>query len=113
MLSSGSPAVAARVDRDRKRHEPVADLLRRWRAELTDAGFPPAPFHLRDKLPPVVRFAGHRPLTWIGDTLTPEARAWAAKRRIPTLLIATDPAEGLTRPVIDQSLQWADDRSAK
>ncbi len=40
--SSRSRAIAARIDRDRKRHEPVADLLRRWRAELTDAGFPPA-----------------------------------------------------------------------
>lgn len=71
--------------------------------------FPPVPLHPRGKLPPVIRFAGHRPLTWIDDTLTPEAHAWAVKRRIPTLLIAIDPAEGLTRPVIDQSLQWADD----
>ncbi len=40
--SSRSRAIAARLDRDRKRHEPVADLLRRWRAELAEAGFPPA-----------------------------------------------------------------------
>jgi hypothetical protein len=62
-----------------------------------------------DKLPAVIRFAGRRPLTWIDDALLPEAHAWASKRRIPTLLIGIDPAEGLTRPVIEQSLQWADD----
>ena len=71
--------------------------------------FPPVPFHPRDKLPAVARFAGRRPLTWIDDALSPEAHAWAARRRTPTLLIGIDPAEGLTRPVIEQALQWADD----
>jgi conjugative relaxase-like TrwC/TraI family protein len=33
--------LTARQFRDRKRHEPVPDLLRRWRVELTEAGFPP------------------------------------------------------------------------
>jgi len=32
---------AARQDRDRKHREPVADLVARWRTELTEAGFPP------------------------------------------------------------------------
>jgi hypothetical protein len=68
---------------------------------------PTVPFHPRDKVPAVIRYAGPRPLTWIDDALPPEAHAWAARRRIPTLLIGTDPAEGLTRPIIDQSLQWA------
>jgi HAD domain in Swiss Army Knife RNA repair proteins len=71
--------------------------------------FPPVPFHPRDKLPAIIRFARHRPLTWIDDALPPGAHAWAATRRAPTLLIGIDPAEGLTRPVIEQSLQWADD----
>jgi hypothetical protein len=72
-------------------------------------GFPPVPFQPRDKLAPVIRFAGRRPLAWIDDALVPEARAWAARRRVPTLLIGIDPAEGLTRPVIEQCLQRADD----
>jgi hypothetical protein len=38
----------------------------------------------------------------------PEAHAWVARRRARTLLIAIDPAEGLTRPVIEQALRWAD-----
>ena len=33
--------VAARETRKQKRHTPVDELLPRWRAELTDAGFPP------------------------------------------------------------------------
>jgi len=32
---------AARLSRDRKSREPVADLLHRWRSELAEAGFPP------------------------------------------------------------------------
>lgn len=69
--------------------------------------FPAAPFHPRDKLPAISRYAGHRPLAWIDDQFTPEAHAWAAQRRIPALLIGTDPAEGLTRAVVEQALRWA------
>ena len=74
--------------------------------------FPRVPFHPRDKLPPIIRFAERRPLAWIDDALTPEAHSWAAKRRIPTLLISIDPAEGLTRRAADQALCWADDLRA-
>ena len=76
--------------------------------DLPVIDFPPVPFHPGDKLPPVIRYAGQHPLIWIDDALSPQAHAWAAKRRIPALLIGIDPAEGLTRPVIEQSLQWAD-----
>jgi Swiss Army Knife RNA repair-like protein len=75
--------------------------------ELPVIPFPPVPFHPRDKLPAITRYAGHRPLAWIDDALPPEAHTWGASRRTPTLLISTDPAEGLTRPAIDQALQWA------
>jgi hypothetical protein len=85
----------------------LAPLLRL--PDLPVIGFPSAPFHPRDKLPPVIRYAGRCPLTWIDDQLPSEARAWAARRRTPTLLIGINPAEGLTRPVIEQSLKWADD----
>jgi len=69
--------------------------------------FPPVPFHPRDKLPPIVRFAGRRPLAWIDDALAPEAHAWAAERGIPTLLISVDPAKGLTRRAVGRALRWA------
>lgn len=68
----------------------------------------PVPFDPYDKLPAIVRYAGNRPLVWFDDMLQSEAFAWAAERVTPALLISIDPAEGLTRPVIDQALQWAD-----
>jgi hypothetical protein len=71
--------------------------------------FAPVPFQPRDKLLPIIRFAGRRPLTWIDDALPAEAYVWAASRGRPTLLFGVDPAEGLTRRVIEQSLRWADD----
>jgi hypothetical protein len=80
--------------------------------ELPVIRFPPPPFRPRDKLPPIVSYAGSRPLIWIDDMHPPEAHAWAASRRVPTLLIGIDPAEGLTRPVIEQSLCWADDHAS-
>jgi hypothetical protein len=74
---------------------------------LPVVSFPPAPFDPRSKLPAIITYAGNRPLVWIDDMLQSEALDWAAKRTVPALLICIDPAEGLTRPVIDQALQWA------
>jgi HAD domain in Swiss Army Knife RNA repair proteins len=70
-------------------------------------GFPPIPFHPGEKLPPIIRYAGNRPLAWIDDAIQPAAHAWAGQRGIPTLLIDIDPTVGLTRPVIDRAMQWA------
>jgi hypothetical protein len=75
--------------------------------DLPVIGFSSVPFHPRDKLPAVIGYAGQQPLAWVDDQLTAEANAWAARRRVPTLLIGIDPAEGLTRSVIDQALEWA------
>jgi len=76
--------------------------------ELPVIGFPPVPFHPRDKLPAVARYARGRPLAWVDDQLPAETRAWAAARRAPALLVEVDPADGLTRPVIDGCLRWAE-----
>jgi hypothetical protein len=73
--------------------------------------FPPSPFAPREKVPPVAAFVGQRRAIWIDDALTPEARTWASSRPAPTLLIDVDPAEGLTRSVIDQAVRWADRHS--
>lgn len=48
-----------------------------------------------------------RPAVWIDDVVTPEARNWATARPAPTLLLAVDPATGLTRHAVDAALQWA------
>jgi hypothetical protein len=77
--------------------------------QLPVISFPVVPFEPLEKLPAVKRFAGRRPLVWIDDMLTAEAQLWAGRRRVPTLLIATDPAVGLTRAATDRALRWADD----
>lgn len=81
-------------------------------ADLPVIAFPPVPFDPCDKLPAIRKFARRRPLVWIDDALPVAAHTWAARRRVPTLLIGIDPAEGLTRPVIEEALRWADGASA-
>jgi hypothetical protein len=83
----------------------LAPLLRL--PELPVIAFLPTPFGDPDKLPAVAKFAGGRPLAWVDDALSPEAHRWAASRPVPTLLLSADPAEGLTRPLIDRALRWA------
>ena len=68
---------------------------------------PPAPFPPGAKLPAVAEFAGERPLAWLDDVVTSEMVAWAAARPAPTLLIPVDPAQGLTREVVDICLTWS------
>jgi hypothetical protein len=69
--------------------------------------FPPPPFHPGDKLPAIIDYAARRPLAWVDDEHSPEARDWAARRQAPTFLISIDPAKGLNRSAIDESLYWA------
>ncbi len=70
-------------------------------------GFPPVPFEPREKVPAIASFVGSRPAAWVEDIVTPEARAWAAARRVPTLLVAVDSRAGLTRRHVDRLLLWA------
>ncbi len=89
------------------------DEANRWLAPLL--GIPPLPvvamptppFEAAEKVPLVAAYAGERPTAWIDDLHGPEATAWADDRIAPTLLVSTDPAVGLTRPVIDRVLGWA------
>ena len=46
--------------------------------------------------PRSTRHAGDRPAAWIDDAFDASCHAWAAARRAPTLLVATDPAIGMT-----------------
>src|SRR5439155_9928283 len=64
-------------------------------------------FDPADKVPAVAAYAGERPAAWVDDIVTPEARAWAARRAAPTLLLAVDPAVGLVRSQVDELLEWA------
>jgi hypothetical protein len=47
------------------------------------------------KLSSVERYARDRALAWVDDRFDESCHAWAAARRAPTLLVATDPATGL------------------
>ncbi len=68
---------------------------------------PPAPFHPSAKVPLIDAYAQQRPVAWIDDAHTAEARSWANQRTAPTLLITADPAVGLNRQSIDQLVTWA------
>lgn len=61
------------------------------------------------KLAAIEAYAGpQRPLAWIDDSHDEACHAWAARRRAPTLLVATEPASGLTADHVAQLLAWAD-----
>jgi hypothetical protein len=47
------------------------------------------------KLAAIDEHAGDRPLAWVDDAFNDACHAWAAERPSPTLLVQTQPAEGL------------------
>jgi hypothetical protein len=51
--------------------------------------------------------APDRPLAWIDDAHGERADAWAAARSAPTLLVATDPAVGLTDAHVSALEVWS------
>jgi hypothetical protein len=60
------------------------------------------------KLAAIDTYAGDRPLAWIDDAHDAACAAWAADRPGPTLLVATDPAIGITKRHVDELLEWAE-----
>lgn len=60
------------------------------------------------KLDAIDAYAGpDRAVAWIDDALDERCEHWAAERPGPTLLVATEPATGLTGAHADQLLAWA------
>jgi hypothetical protein len=59
------------------------------------------------KLAAIERHAAGRPLAWLDDALDGECRLWAQRRREPTLLVQTDPREGLTEREAEELSRWA------
>jgi len=59
------------------------------------------------KLAAVDRHAGDRPAAWVDDAFDDSCHAWAAARPAPTLLVATDPAVGLTGVQVERLVAWA------
>ena len=66
----------------------------------------PAPRHWM--LAAIDAYAGpDLPLAWIDDAFDDSCRAWAQARPAPTMLVATDPSEGLTAPQAARLRRWA------
>jgi hypothetical protein len=60
------------------------------------------------KLAAIDAFAGSsRPLAWVDDALDERCERWAGARAAPTLLVATDPAEGLAERHAERLYAWA------
>lgn len=60
------------------------------------------------KLSAIEAHAGtDRPLAWIDDAFNEACHAWAAQRDGPTLLVATEPAVGLTAEHVELLQAWA------
>jgi len=60
------------------------------------------------KLQAIDDFAGHqRPLAWVDDALDEACRQWAAARAGPTLLVQTEPSEGIGQPHAAELRAWA------
>ena len=60
------------------------------------------------KLDAIDAHAGaNRPLAWIDDAHDDACHAWASARGAPTLLVATDPAVGLSAVHVDELAAWA------
>jgi hypothetical protein len=59
------------------------------------------------KLDAIDAFAGARPLAWIDDALGPACEEWALARAAPTLLVQTDPRQGLTAVEARRLSEWA------
>jgi hypothetical protein len=63
------------------------------------------------KLDVIDTYAGSRPLAWIDDAFDESCHAWSAARQAPTLLVQTQPEQGLTTPEAQRLTAWAQDQS--
>ena len=60
------------------------------------------------KVDAIAEYAGNRPAAWIDDSIDDSCREWAQQRRVPTLIVETKSAIGLTDEHVEQLLGWAD-----
>ena len=65
------------------------------------------------KLAAIEHYAGERPLAWIDDALDGHCHAWAERRAAPTLLVQTDPHQGLTDAEAAVLMRWAQGLQAR
>jgi hypothetical protein len=60
------------------------------------------------KLAAIDAYSAGRPLAWVDDALDDACHAWAAGRDAPTLLVATEPASGITDSQVEALVDWSD-----
>jgi Swiss Army Knife RNA repair-like protein len=70
-------------------------------------GSPPTQSNAHWKLDAIDAYAGGRPLAWVDDALNSACHEWAAARAAPTLLVQTDPRQGLTAREATRLADWA------
>ena len=63
--------------------------------------------HAHWKLEAIEAYARERPLAWIDDAFNAACHEWANARPAPTLLVRTDPAQGLTSREAKLLASWA------
>ena len=61
------------------------------------------------KVDAIDEYAEDRPAAWIDDNLDEDCIAWAEGRAVPTLLVETSPAVGLTDEHVELLRAWADE----
>jgi hypothetical protein len=59
------------------------------------------------KLDAIDSYAGGRALAWIDDAFNPACHEWAQARPAPTLLVQTEPEQGLTAAEAARLQAWA------
>jgi len=64
------------------------------------------------KLAAIDAYAGTRPLAWIDDAFNEACHEWASERAAPTLLVRTEPQDGLTSREAQLLAAWALEHSA-
>jgi hypothetical protein len=58
------------------------------------------------KIDAIDRYASDRPLAWVDDCLDNTCHTWASEREAPTLLVPTEPDQGLEESHVDALLGW-------
>lgn len=59
------------------------------------------------KLEAIDEYAADRPVAWIDDNVEEACKQWAAGRGVPTLLVETEPHEGITDDHVIRLIEWA------
>jgi hypothetical protein len=59
------------------------------------------------KLDAIDAYAQLAPLAWLDDAFNDACHEWARTRQAPTLLVPTEPQQGLTESELEQLLAWA------